>query len=211
MNAYCDGSVSPNPCMVTFEIRGIDGSMLQQVTKTIQPNSSDFADFSLAGIAAFRGRGSIAPCWDVAAGSVRISMEIFNSATQQSRLLINWGDRSTPLLGDIDFAPAGLSRGDTARLGAFCPEDSANACNVIFEFHDSQGNVVKTSSATLAPGASGFLELNFDEMPITGRRSIIVPCFKVGETPAVATMAIFGTGGAGGVQAYPATLVSGDR
>src|SRR2546430_3635037 len=44
LTAYCDGSVKPVPCEVTFEFENLAGRTLKQATLTIQPNTSGFLD-----------------------------------------------------------------------------------------------------------------------------------------------------------------------
>src|SRR5262245_55091743 len=172
MIAYCDGSVAPNPCVITFEFRAPNGFLLLSDTRTIQPGTGDFVDLpALRAIA--RGQGEIDPCWDIQRGAALLSFEVFDTLSQYTRLSIAWSDRSTPRSGDLDFAPAGLTRGDTARLGAFCPADdsrTAQPCRVHFEFHDVTGRLLKQSDLTLQPNTSGFLDLSFSEVPFVGRR-----------------------------------------
>ena len=214
LNAFCDGSVAPNPCQVKFEFHAADGSVLLARTMTLEPNTGGFVDLpgGKAGIA--RGHGEIDPCIDIAVGGAFVSLEIFDSGNQRTRLLINWGDRSLPRTGDVDFAPAGITPSDTARLGATCPaadeRSGGLACNVLFEYHDMNGRTLKQLEVTIAPGKSAFLDLHFAEAASIARRVTIDPCWKVGEGGAViGTFAIIDEAlGQPGVQAYPAALAS---
>jgi hypothetical protein len=210
LNAYCDGSVAPNSCTLTAQFRMADGSVAIAQRLIIQPGNSGFVDLPAARAGITRGRGEIAPCWDIGQGAVLVSLEIFDTGSQRTRLLVNWGDRSLPRSGDIDAAPFGLTATETARLGAFCPEDSRAACNVTFEFHDAAGRLLKQSTASITPGASASLDFHAAEgaSVLGGRRITIDPCWKVGDFPAVVTLAIIDDGlGIPTVQAYPAVLV----
>jgi hypothetical protein len=203
LNAYCDGSVEPTPCTITFEFRMADGSVRLADTLTLQPGTSGFVDLPAAKAGIMRGRGEIDPCWDIARGAALASLEIYDSGSQRTRLLINWGDRSLPRTGDIDFSPFAITPSDTARLGAFCPEDQRASCNVTFEFHDANGRTLKQTTATIPPGGSAF-----SDFQATGRRVTLQPCFKVGDSAVVGTVAIIDNGlGLPAVQAYPALLV----
>jgi hypothetical protein len=210
MIAYCDGSVAPNPCVITFEFRSPTGALLLSDTRTIQPGTGDFLDLPAARAGVTRGFGQIDPCWDVQRGAAFLSLEVFDIVFQHTRLSISWGDRSTPRSGDIDFAPIGLTRFDTARLAAFCPDDTRGTpvCRVHFEFHDLSGRLLKQSDLTLQPGTSGFLDLSFTEAASAGRRLMIDPCFKVGDGgPIVGTLSLIDTAlGQPVTQTYPATL-----
>ena len=44
LTAYCDGSVAPNPCAVTFTFHDINGRTLKQATLTLQPGTGGFLD-----------------------------------------------------------------------------------------------------------------------------------------------------------------------
>jgi hypothetical protein len=210
LSAYCDGSVVPGPCVVTFEFRKPDGTTLLTNTQTLRPGTGAVLDLSAdrAGIA--RGFGEIDPCWDIQRGGVFLSLEVFNSATLRTRMSIGWGGRSLPRSGDIDFAPAGITSSDTARLGAFCPDDtrSAPSCRVHLEFHDLNGRTLKQADLTLRPGASGFLDLAFSEVPSAAGRLMIEPCIKAGTgAPVVGTLALIDAGlGQPTAQTYPAAL-----
>jgi len=216
LNAYCDGSVVPGPCQVKFEFFAVDGSVLLAETISLAPGTAGFVDLPAAKAGIGRGRGTIDPCWDIAFGGALASLEIFDSATMQTHVLINWGDRSMPRSGDVDFAPAAITRGDTAGLGAYCPAadgGGGDACRVVFEFHDAAGRTVKQSSAFIMPGASASLNLDWGESGDVSRRVTVRPCIKVGDGgPAVATLTIVHVSQElPAVQTYPATLVGQQR
>lgn len=215
LNAYCDGSVVPGPCQVKFEFFAVDGSVLLAETITLAPGTAGFVDLPADKAGIGRGRGTIDPCWDIAFGGALASLEIFDSATMQTRALISWGDRSMPRFGDVDFAPATITRGDTASLGAYCPagDGGGDACRVVFEFHDAAGRTVKQSSAFIPAGATASLDLGWGEFGDVSRRVTIRPCIKVGDGgPAVATLAIAHVAQQlPAVQTYPATLAVQQR
>jgi hypothetical protein len=210
LSAYCDGSVVPGPCLVTFEFRKPDGTTLLTNTQTIQPGAGAFLDLPADRAGITRGHGEIDPCWDVQRGGVFLSLEVFHSGNLRTRMSIGWSDRSLPRSGDIDFAPAGLTSSDTARLGAFCPDDTrgAPACRVHLEFHDLNGRTLKQADLTVQPGGSGFLDFRFSEAASSARRLMLQPCIKVGDGgPVVATLGIIDDGGGQpAVQTYPALL-----
>src|SRR5204862_4598687 len=64
LTAYCDGSVTPTPCDITFEFHDIGGRTLKQAAMTLQPGTGGFVDLTPAetGIA---GMVQIDPCWKV--------------------------------------------------------------------------------------------------------------------------------------------------
>jgi hypothetical protein len=209
LTAYCDGSVAPAPCEITLEFHHISGRTLKQATLILQPGTGGFLDFSAAqsGIA---GLVQIDPCWKVIRGAGFASLQVFDSFTQRTRLLINWGDRSTARTGDIDFGIAGLTQFDTARLSAFCEGDGSvepSPCSITFEFHDLSGRVLKQTLLTLQPETGGFVDLRFAEAGTGGRRLELEPFLKVERGSAVGAFAIVDNfTGLTLVQAYPAAL-----
>ena len=216
LTAYCDDS-SATPCDIDFLFVHSSGRVLKHTTLTIQPGSSGFADLTAAqsGIA---GPVLIEPCWKVARGAALASLEVFDILTLRTRILINWGDRSVPRTGDVDFGMAGVTPFDTARLSAFCPNEESIpgagpiACDVVFRFHDSGGRVIKESRTTLQPGTSGFAELRWPEIGASTRRVEIEPCWTVAGGLAVGTFAVIDNlTGLTIVQAYPAVLQSGTQ
>jgi hypothetical protein len=217
LNAYCtgDGSVVPLPCTVTFEFHDARGATLKQTTITLQPGTTGFLDFAPAPAGIAPSAVQINPCFKVLRGIALASLEVFDSFSQRSRILINWGDRSLARRGDVDFAPAGLTAFDTARVGVVCTADGSvmpPPCDVTFEFHDSAGRTIKQSRMTLQPGASGFLDLHFSEVGGVSRKVQIDPCFKVAGGAAVGSLAIIDNfTGLTVAQAYPAAPASGGQ
>ena len=213
LTAYCDDS-SATPCDVTFLFVHPSGRLLKQTAMTIQPGTSGFLDLpaSQTGVS---GPPEINPCWKVTRGAVLASLEVFDVISLRTRILINWGDRSVPHTGDVDFALAGITPFDTARISAFCPGEQdtpglgPTACDLTFEFHDAQGRPIKQSRVTLQPGTSGFADLRWSEAAAAGRRIEIEPCWKVAGGAAVGTFALIDNfTGLTVVQAYPAALAS---
>jgi hypothetical protein len=209
LTAYCDGSVAPIPCAIMLAFHDINGRTLKETTLTLQPGMGGFLDFTPP------QSGSpvqIQPCFKVLRGAARASLEVFDIYSQRTRILINWGDRSMAATGDVDFALAGITPFDTARLGAFCQGDGSvmpPPCDITFEFHDLQGRVLKTSRMTLQPDTGGFLDLKWSETGSTSRRVELSPCFKVavGGGPAVGTLAVVDNfTGLTLSQGYPAVL-----
>ncbi|MBZ5608576.1 MAG: hypothetical protein LAP38_09975 [Acidobacteriia bacterium] len=215
LTADCDGSVTPTPCEVTFEFRHGGGRLLKQATMMIQPGAAGFLDLAAAqtGIA---GPVLLDPCWKVTRGSATASLEVFDTFSLRTRILINWGDRSVPRSGDVDFGLAGITPLDTARINAFCSDDQdvpgrlPAECDVTFEFHDAQGRLLKQTRMTLQPGTAGFAELRWPETGATARRVELDPCWTVASGLAVGTFSVIDTfTGLTIAQAYPATLISG--
>jgi hypothetical protein len=217
LNAYCtgDGSVVPLPCTVTFEFHDARGATLKQSTITLPPGTTGFLDFAPAPTGFALGAVQINPCFKVLRGIALTSLEVFDSFSQRSRILIGWGDRSLARRGDVDFAPVGLTAFDTARVGVVCAADGSvmpPPCDVTFEFHDSAGRTVKQSRMTLQPGASGFLDLRFSEVAGGSRKVQIDPCFKVASGAAVGSLAIIDSfTGLTVAQTYPAAPASGGQ
>jgi hypothetical protein len=211
LTADCDGSVVPGPCAITLTFHDINGRTLKEATLTLQPGTGGFLDFTPAQ-GAFGVPVLLDPCVKVLRGAAFLSLEVFDTFTQRTRILINWGDRSLARTGDVDFAVAGITSFDTARLGAFCEADGSvmpPPCDVTLEFHDLQGNLLKQSRMTLQPDTGGFLDLRWSETRSISRRVELDPCVKVAVSggPAVGTFAIVDNFiGLTLVQAYPATL-----
>lgn len=211
LTAYCDGSVAPNPCAVTLEFHDVAGRTLKEATITLQPGTGGFLDFtpppSIAGTPI-----QIDPCFDVLRGAALTSLEVFDSFTHRTRILTNWGDRSMPRRGDIDFSFTGITAFDKLRLGAVCEGDGSvvpSPCDVTVEFHDLQGNTIKQSRLTLQPGTAGFVDLSWAETRIPSRRVELQPCFKVATGTIVGSVSIIDNLlGATVAHAYPSTLVA---
>jgi len=83
------------------------------------------------------------------------------------------------LAAQVDYGLVGITSIETARLSAYCAEESSEPCQVEFHFHDVRGRIVKQSSVTLQPGAAGFLDLTAADLGLTGRRGEIIPCIRV--------------------------------
>jgi hypothetical protein len=214
LTAYCNAD-SATPCDITFLFVHMTGRVLKQTSMTIQPGNSGFLDLP-AVQTGVSGPVEIIPCWKVAQGAVLASLEVFDVFSMRTRILINWGDRSVPRSGDVDFALAGLTPFDTARISAFCPNDQLTpglllpaSCDVVFEFHDAQGRLLKQARTTLQPGTGGFADLRWQEAGGTGRRVEIVPCWKVTGGAAVGNFSLIDTfSGLTIAHAYPAALAS---
>lgn len=212
LNAFCDGSVVPTPCDVTFEFHDIKGNTLKQASLTLQPEASGFVDFALTTLAALPGRVEIRPCIKVLRGTAQSSLELVENFTQRTRLLIAWTGAAAPKSGaDVDFGAAGITRFDTARIGASCQGESTDSpsCAVALEFHDAGGRTIKTSRLTIAPGASAFLDLAFAETGAAGGRVTIDPCWTVATGAAVLSLQTIDTfSGLTITQAYPGAMAS---
>jgi hypothetical protein len=215
LNAYCDGSVVPTPCEIVLTFRHIGGRTLKQTTLTLEPGTGGFLDLSAAQTG-LGGTVQIDPCWKVLRGAGFASLEIFDTISQRTRLLASWSDRSVARSGDIDFAFAGITPFDTARVGAFCEGDGSvtpSPCEVTFEFHDASGRTVKQTQVTLQPETGGYADLRWSDLVApTGRRAEINPCFKVLRGNVIASFSIVDNlTGLTLTQAYPAALARAEE
>ena len=212
LNAFCDGSVTPIPCDITFEFHDISGRTLKQVSMIIQPETSGFVDFSLGAGLFVPGRVEIDPCWTILRGTAQASVEIFDNFTQRTRMLINWGDAAVPRsAADVDFGTVAITRSDIARMGAFCEGDGSvvPACDVAFEFHDANGRVLKSSRMSVPAGTGAFLDLHYSEAGGTGGRVLIQPCWTVATGAVVLDLQTVDVlTNLTVTQAYPSALVS---
>jgi hypothetical protein len=212
LNAFCDGSVVPAPCDITFEFHDMNGRVLKQVSMTLQPETSGFLDFSLAAATFVPGRVEIAPCWTIQRGTAQASLEIFDNFTERTRMLINWSPGAQPRsAADVDFGAVAITRSDIARMGAFCEGDGSvvPACDVIFEFHDVNGRVLKSTRMTLPANTGAFVDLTYSEAGSTARRVLISPCWTVASGAAVLDLqTVDSLTGLTITQAYPAALVT---
>lgn len=210
LTAYCDDSPDATPCAITFEFHDIRGGTLKQATVTLQPGTAGFLDFAARPGETAAGPVLIDPCWTVLRGAALASFEVFDMFSQRTRILINWGDRSLPRTGDVDFGLAGVTAFDAARLGAVCEGDGSVApapCDVTAEFHDMQGKTIKQSRMILQPGTGGYVDLKWQETGSTAMRVEIAPCWKVAGGGAVASFALVDSfTGLTIVQSYPAVL-----
>jgi hypothetical protein len=77
----------------------------------------------------------------------------------------------------LGFAMIGIACGQSARLNVLnmAPLSTSNqsSCTVTFQFLDSQGQLLKQTTANLTPGTAGALDLSFDEAPGGSLRSEI--------------------------------------
>jgi hypothetical protein len=214
LTAYCDGSVVPAPCEITFEFHHITGRILKQATITLQPGTGGYLDLPAAQTG-IPGTVQINPCWHVTRGAAFASLEVFDTLSQRTRILINWGDRPVTRAGDVDFALAGITPFDTARLSALCEGDGSvtpSPCDVTFEFHDINGRTLKQSRMTLQPETAGFLDLRLAEVGSTARRAELQACIKVERGTAVGAFAVVDNfTGLTLAQAYPAALAQGQQ
>src|SRR5260221_10682613 len=98
---------------------------------------------------------------------------------------------------EADFGLTSITAFETARVTAYCRNDEAPAglepepCDIVFEFHGSQGRTLKRSAMTLAPATGGFLDLRGVEAGATGTPGEIIPCVKVGRGVAVLSFQTF--------------------
>jgi hypothetical protein len=210
LNAFCDGSVVPAPCDVTFEFHDQRGGTLKQASMVLQPNTVGFLDFSLA-TAAFASRVEIEPCFKVLRGTAQPTLELMENFTHRTRLLITWGSGAMARSNaDVDLGAAGITAFDTARMGASCEGGSTDAvpCDVTFEFHDANGRTLNSARMTIAPGASAFLDLTLANTATAGGRVTLQPCFKVATGAAVLDLQIIDTfSGFTLAQGYPAATL----
>ncbi len=216
LTAVCDNdsSTTPTPCDIVFELHDIQGAILKQSRMALQPGTGGFLDFNSTS----PNPVELEPCWKVAGGVAVASLEIFDIFSQRAGVLINWGDRSAPRTGDVDFGLVGLTPLDTLRLGVFCAGDGSVTpppCDVTFNFSDAQGRTLKQSRLILAAGASGWLDLKWSELGASASRVEIQPCWKVASGgasplgPVVGSLAVLDRfTGLTIAQSYPAALVS---
>ena len=211
LNAFCDGSVRPAACDVTFAFHDTQGRLLKQTVLTLPPGTSSFVDLP-APPGGTVAPLQIVPSFMVSRGTALMSLELFDTITDRTQLLIDWGDGARPRTGDADFGPAGLTYMDTARLGAFCEGDGSvmpQSCDITFSFFDMNGRTLKQARMTLAPGTSEFLDLKLSDTTSTARRLEIEPCFTVERGTAVGSVAIVdGLTGMTLTHAYPGRLES---
>ncbi|HKE20866.1 MAG TPA: hypothetical protein VKB88_00665 [Bryobacteraceae bacterium] len=210
LNAFCDGSVVPAPCDVTFEFHDLRGGTLKQASLVLQPETTGFLDFSLATAASVANRVEIIPCIKVLRGTAQPSLELLENVTHRTRLLITWGSGAVARSNsDVDFGAAGITPFDTARMGASCQGDSTDAvpCDVTFEFHDASGSTLKSARMAIAPGAAAYLDLTFANTAASSGRVTIDPCWTVASGAAVLDLQILDTfSGFTLSQGYPASF-----
>jgi hypothetical protein len=117
----------------------------------------------------------------------------------------------------VDFALAGITPLDTARLAAYCSADQVSRelppdpCDIHFVFHSVDGRVLKESRMTLQPGTGGFLDLKWVEAAATSRRVEIDPCWTIERGAAVGSfMVVDNLTGLTTAIGYPAALVTAE-
>jgi hypothetical protein len=212
LNAFCDGSVVPVPCDVTFEFHDIRGGTLKQVSMVLQPETTGFADFGLASPVSFANRVEVIPCIKVLRGTAQPSLELMENFTHRTRMLITWSSGAMARSNaDVDFGAAGITIYDTARMGASCQGDSTDAvpCDVTFEFHDANGRTLKSARMSIAPGTAASLDLTFANTAASAGRVTIDPCWTVASGAAVLSLQILDEfSGLTLSQAYPASFSS---
>jgi hypothetical protein len=213
LNAFCDGSVVPTPCDITFEFHDINGRTLKQVSMILQPETSGFADFSVGAATFVPGRIEIDPCFKILRGTAQGSVEIFDNFTQRTRMLINWGDGARARsAADVDFGTVAITRSDIARMGASCEGDGSVVpapCDITFEFHDANGRVLKSERKSVPAGTGAYFDLNYAESGSTERRVLIDPCWTVANGAAVLDLqTVDSFTGLTLTQGYPAALVT---
>jgi len=212
LTAFCSADQA-SQCEVTFLFHNLRGSVLKQSTMTLDPGTGGFLDLRGSERGSTASRVEIVPCVRVGRGGVFLSFGVFDNFTNRTRLLTNWGDRSVPRSGDVDFGLAGITSLDTARLSAFCPADplvDALGCDVTFTFRNIRGGVIKEATMTIAPGTAGFLDLRGSERGSTASRVEITPCIRVGRAAVGGLQLIDNLTGLTTVLAYPATLLSAE-
>jgi hypothetical protein len=194
LSAFCSEHLTEvaEPCDVRFEFSDIRGRVLKATTMTIAYGSGGFLDLR-GGDAGPRGSTvEIVPCVRVFRGMAVISYQTFDNFINRSNLLVGWGDRPKARAGEIDFAPAGITPYDTARLSALC--EANEGCEVTFIIHDLRGRVIKQSRVTIEPGAGGSMDLRTAETPgAVGGRGEIVPCIRVERGQVVANFRVLDT------------------
>ena len=106
----------PDPCDVTLLFHDtLTGRVLKQEEMSLAPGTGRFLDLQVQTTAR---RVEIIPCVRVRSGGVFPSFEVFDNLTTRTRLLANWGDRSVPRSGDVDFGLARGSRPSSARASS---------------------------------------------------------------------------------------------
>ncbi len=92
---------------------------------------------------------------------------------------------------EVHFGTLGITAIETARLSAFCSDESPSPCEVTFIFHDLAGRIFKQATMTLLPGRGDSLDLRLAETGLPARRGEIVPCVKVASGAAFGNVQMF--------------------
>ncbi len=214
LTAFCSEHLgNQDACEVLFEYQNIHGGQLKTAQLTMARGTGQFLD--LRGSEAGGGAAvEVIPCIKVLRGAVVVSVQTIGNLLPRTNLLVSWSDKSVPRMGEFDFAAAGVTALDTARLSAFCPSDGTRApvaCDVTFFFHDLRGRVLKPSRVTLQPGTGGSLDLRSSESGSVASRVEIIPCFKVASGAVVASFRLLDAiPGQSSRMAYPAAALLAD-
>jgi len=201
--AFCSGDASAGrmaePCLITFLFHPARGGVLKQAIVTLAPGTGDFLDLRGTEAGAGGSPVEIIPCIRVGRGGAFASFQSFDNFTARTRLLALWGGPPDFRPGKGEFAPAGITPFDMARVSAFCSDEltltglPAEACDVEFKFHDLSGRLLKQSTITLQPGAAGSLDLRAAEAGITSGRGEIQARMTVGRGAAVGGLRVIDT------------------
>jgi hypothetical protein len=207
LHALCEGST---PCQGALEFHDIHGVLLSQSRLSLAPGASTFLDLSTD-----QRPGNpveVIPSLFLTGGTASTSFEIFDTSSLRTEQFIDWGDGTVARSGQLDFGPAGIARGETARLKAFCVLVNPGPCDAAFVFQDRNGRLLKQTRKTLSPGTGAFLDLAFEETGSSDRRAEIRASLNVSGAPAVGSLAILDSeAGLTIAQAYPAAPASVGR
>jgi hypothetical protein len=209
LNAFCDGSVVPAPCTANLEFHDQNGALLKFAQLNLAPGTGGSVDLSLANRIA-GGTSEVVPSFELASGNIFTSLELVDSSSSRTRLLVDWGDGSMPQTGNGSFGMAGITASDKGRAGAYCPAangstDRPAACDVSFEFLDASGKLLKTSRLTVQPGSASFVDLTWQETESRERRVEIEPAWQVTGGAPVLTFGIVDNSGLTITHSFPAT------
>jgi hypothetical protein len=209
LNAFCDGSVVPAPCTANLEFHDQNGALLKFAQLNLAPGTGGSVDLATPnGIAG--GASEVVPSFELGSGNIFTSLELFDSSSSRTRLLIDWGDGAMPQTGNGSFGMAGISAFDRGRASAFCPAangstDRPAPCDVSFEFHDVSGKVLKTSRLTVQSGTASFVDLTSQETESRDRRVEVEAIWQVTAGAPVLTFAIVDNSGLTITDNFPAT------
>jgi hypothetical protein len=191
--AFCPSSAAGGEaCQVAFHFHDVNGRLVKEANASILPGRSAGLDFALP---AGARPGEIIPCLRVLRGTAYGSFQVFDNFTKRTRIQQAANEQASPRGGEHHFGVSALTGLDAGRLAAHCPvsHDAAAAgspCEVVLMFLDTAGRLLKSSTATLPPGGTAFLDLRPSDLPTPGRQVEIVPCFFVGRGAAVTSFAL---------------------
>jgi hypothetical protein len=208
LNAFCDGSVVPAPCTANLEFHDQNGALLKLAQLNLAPGTGGSVDLALANRIA-GGTPEVVPSFELASGNIFTSLELFDSSSTRTRLLINWCDGSMPQTGNGSFGMGAITPSDKGRAGAYCPAangstDRPAACDVSFEFLDASGKLLKTSRLTVQPGSASFVDMTWQETESRERRVEIEPVWQVTSGAPVLTFGIVDNSGLTITHGFPA-------